>query len=317
MKRLIENKIVLITRKTRLDELVARFNTVNQARFYVEHLGADFSDYLAEDACYRDVLAETEKTLAQFGCLQKVDRSFLPNFLFGKQDIVVALGQDGLVANTLKYLSGHRLIGVNPDPKRWDGILLPFKSSDLSKIVPEVFIGKRGVKEITMAKATLNNGQSLYAVNDLFFGVKSHVSASYVISVGKTEERQSSSGLIVSTGLGSTGWFKSLIAGALGISQNLSESKSVIKKTPETVLKNFSWDAAYLYYTVREPFVSRTSSAQLVFGKVNKSRPLRLISQMPENGVIFSDGIEKDYLEFNSGTEAIVTVAEKKGYLVV
>ena len=42
-----------------------------------------------------------------------------------------------------------------------------------------------------------------------------------------------------------------------------------------------------------------------------------LISQMAENGVIFSDGIEKDFIEFNSGTKALVTVAERKGILVV
>ena len=41
-----DRKIVLIVRETRLDELKARFNTVQQAQFYVEHLGADFSDYL-------------------------------------------------------------------------------------------------------------------------------------------------------------------------------------------------------------------------------------------------------------------------------
>lgn len=49
MERKTENKIVLIVRKTRLDELISRFNTLDQARFYVEHLGADFSDYLMED----------------------------------------------------------------------------------------------------------------------------------------------------------------------------------------------------------------------------------------------------------------------------
>ena len=50
MDRLTENKIVLLTRRTRLDELVTRFNTVEQARFYVEHLGADFSYYQREHA---------------------------------------------------------------------------------------------------------------------------------------------------------------------------------------------------------------------------------------------------------------------------
>ncbi|WP_283815061.1 MULTISPECIES: hypothetical protein [unclassified Bradyrhizobium] len=40
-------------------------------------------------------------------------------------------------------------------------------------------------------------------------------------------------------------------------------------------------------------------------------------SLMPENGVIFSDGIEADRLDFNSGTEAQITVAEREGRLVV
>ena len=44
---------------------------------------------------------------------------------------------------------------------------------------------------------------------------------------------------------------------------------------------------------------------------------MNIVSQMPENGVIFSDGIETDFLEFNSGTHAVIKIAEKKGLLVV
>ena len=83
------------------------------------------------------------------------------------------------------------------------------------------------------------------------------------------------------------------------------------------VKTEFPWDADYLRFTVREPFPTRNTGASLVFGKVTASRPLVLISQMAENGVIFSDGIEKDFIEFNSGTKAVVTVAERKGILVV
>jgi hypothetical protein len=38
---------------------------------------------------------------------------------------------------------------------------------------------------------------------------------------------------------------------------------------------------------------------------------------MPENGVIFSDGIECDFLEFNAGMEARIDLAERRGLLVV
>src|SRR5687768_10128684 len=116
MNRLTENKIVLVTRATRLAELIARFNTVAQARFYVEHLGADFSDYQKEDETYRLALQQAQTFLSTLGRVQIVDRSFLPNFSFGPDDFVVVLGQDGLVANTLKYLNGQPVVGVNPDP---------------------------------------------------------------------------------------------------------------------------------------------------------------------------------------------------------
>jgi NAD kinase len=176
MDRLTENKIVLVTRRTRLDDLVARFNTVAQARFYVEHLGADFSDYQREHEQYYRTVAEAKSILLALGRVQTLDRAFLPNFIFGENDTIVVLGQDGLVANTVKYSAARPIIGVNPDPQRWDGVLLPFVVSDLATVVREVFANKRGIKQVTMAKTLLNNGQILYAVNDFFIGVKSHFS---------------------------------------------------------------------------------------------------------------------------------------------
>jgi len=311
MNRLTENKIVLITRATRLEELVARFNTLGQAKFYVESRGADFAEYEIEHNKYKSALAETEKQLLALGRVQIVDRGFIPNFVFGPDDTVVVIGQDGLVVNTLKYLKEQAVIGVNPDPERWDGILLPFRAQDVTRIVVEVFARKRKYKEITMAKAALNNGQAIFGVNDLFIGPKSHTSIRYQIEIGAAVEQHSSSGIIVSTGLGSTGWFKSIVAGAMGIGKVISKSFN-----PD-IPKNFAWDAKYLYYTVREPFPSKTSMATIVFGKITEKEPMKLISKMPENGVIFSDGIEADYLDFNSGTQAVIGIAEKKGLLVV
>lgn len=312
MKRLTENKIIIVKRKTRLDELIARFNTAGQAKFYIEHLGADFSDYLKEHEQYNVVISEVNDIISQMGPAQVIDRSFLSNFIFGKNDLVIAVGQDGLVANTLKYLSAQLLIGVNPDPKRWDGILLPFTVNDLKEIIPEVMKNNRPIKEISMAKAVLNDGQALYAVNDLFIGQKTHVSARYQIRIGSKKEQQSSSGIIVSTGLGSTGWFKSVLTGAVNIASFASNQHLMLQAD-----KHFGWGSDYLYFSVREPFPSKTSGISIVFGKVTKDKPLHILSQMPENGVIFSDGIENDYIEFRSGVEVTITVAEKKGQMVI
>ncbi|GGH41846.1 sugar kinase [Paenibacillus silvae] len=322
-----EHKLVLVKRRTRLEELIVRYNTVQQAQFYIERLGADFSDYIEEDRRYRQSIQLAQQQLSQLGRVQMIDREHVPNFIFGEQDIVVVVGQDGLVANTLKYVTEQPLIGVNPDPMRWDGVLLPFTVEDLSFIVPDVMRKQRALREVTLAKVELNDGQVLYGVNDLFIGRKTHVSARYEVRLGARSEHQSSSGIIVSTGMGSTGWFKSVLAGASGIVgsaawQQLSrtgsgEVASAAESAGSTNTSGFMWDAPYLYYTVREPFPSRTTAASLVFGQIHAKQPLHIVSQMPEDGVIFSDGVEQDFLEFNSGVHATIGLAEKRGRLVI
>ncbi len=312
MNRLTENKIVLITRKTRLDELISRFNTLDQARFYIEHLGADFSDYQREDLLYKQNLSQASRLLEQLGRLQIVDRAFVPNFIFGEQDSVVVLGQDGLVANVLKYLDGQPVIGVNPDPQRWEGVLLPFTVPQLKKVLPQVFRQQRKVKNVTMAQASMNTGETLFGVNDLFIGPRSHTSARYLLRTGAVSEKHSSSGIIVSTGLGSTGWFRSIVTGAAGIAANLEDKPPNINLS-----RSFAWDADYLYFSVREPWPSKDSAAGITFGKITRETPLQLDSLMPENGVIFSDGIEADYLAFNTGSTVTISLADKVGKIVI
>jgi hypothetical protein len=203
---------------------------------------------------------------------------------------------------------------------------------DLPKIMPEVVLRKRPMKSVTMAKAALNNGQAMYGVNDLFIGPRTHSSARYLIRSGKASETQSSSGVIVSTGFGSTGWLKSLLTGAATITQaagsilarqaaedlfaGANQDTSGRAKVRLNVKTEFAWDANYLFYTVREPFPTKTTGASLVFGRVTPETPLILESRMAENGVIFSDGIEKDFLEFTSGTQAVIGIAERKGLLI-
>ena len=84
-----DRKIVLVTRKTRLEDLIAKFLTAAQAKFYVEHLGADFSDYQREHDIYQAELHQALQALEQWGRYQIIERSFLPNFIFGDRKSVV------------------------------------------------------------------------------------------------------------------------------------------------------------------------------------------------------------------------------------
>jgi hypothetical protein len=314
MSATTERRLVIVVRPTRLDELVARFNTAAQARFYVESLGGAFDDYIAEHERYGAALTQTETALRSLGHVHRLQRAHLTNYVFGASDVVVALGQDGLVANTLKYLDGQAVIGVNPDPARWDGVLLPFAPSDVGAVMRDHLADKRPLSEITMAEARLNDGQTLHGVNDLFIGPRSHVSARYLIALNGRQERQSSSGIIVSTGLGSTGWLRSLYAGWAGMTRVLNLSPGTTEMEAEA---RFAWDAQELRFCVREPFPSRSTQAELVLGRIAGGATLTVTSLMPENGTIFSDGIEADCLAFNSGAIATIGVAERRGLLVV
>ncbi|MGO8792298.1 MAG: NAD+ kinase [Terriglobia bacterium] len=302
-------KIVIVTRRTRLQELVERFNTHSQAKFYIEHSGGDFADYEREDDSYQTALDLVRRSLDFELPHQVVDRALVPTYKFQKEDVVVTLGQDGLVANTAKYAGAQPIVAVNPEPSRFDGILLPFLPDQARAAVGQVLDAKAAFREVTLADATLNDGQRLLAFNDLFLGARSHVSALYRIVRGKRSETQSSSGVLVSTGAGSTGWISSVFNMASGVT-------SFCGGRPVTGIR-MPWEDRRLLYVVREPFISRHSQAGIVAGMLETGEELVLESLMPSGGAIFSDGMEADFLQFNSGAIVRVRAAEQRAHLVV
>ena len=213
--------------------------------------------------------------------------------------------------NTAKYLDGQPILPVNPDPTQIDGVLLPFDASNFTDAFQATLHREMSISAVTMAESRLNDGQSLLGFNDLFIGTRSHVSARYDIAVGDRQEFQSSSGIIVSTGAGSTGWLQSIYAGA----------SSVVKALGGHVIEpvnrgRLPWDTSELIFAVREPFPSKVTGTNLTFGVIDKHHPLTITSHMADNGVIFSDGVEADYLSFNSGATATISVADKKANIL-
>jgi len=313
MPKAVFDKIVIITRKTAQEELIERFSSESQARFYLERLGGSFDDYADAHHTFHQSLKLLNQSLPEVRC-QHIDRSFLPNFLFGPKDLVVVLGQDGLVVNTAKYLDGQPLVGINPDPTRFDGILLPFEAGHAKAVLRDAAVGNYSTHDLTMAQASLNNGQSLYAVNDLFIGFATHASARYRIAHRQQEENQSSSGIIVSTGAGSTGWSRSILTGASAVIEGFERRNKPFQKAREEY--RFDYRSEWLRFHVREPFVSRTSEASIILGTIDSQSPLTVTSRMPSGGVIFGDGVEQDFLTFDSGTTATITIADRKLRLV-
>ncbi|MEP0676717.1 MAG: sugar kinase, partial [Nonlabens ulvanivorans] len=263
--------------------------------------------YEIEDAIFKNSLNSLQTQLSKFIKNKTIDRQFVSSYIFSNKNIIIVIGQDGLVANTAKYSQGLPIIAVNPDTDRYDGILLPFNTNNFIEGVERVMTQNYQSKKMSFAEATLNDGQRLLAFNDLFIGASSHVSARYKITFKDQTEQHSSSGIIVSTPAGSTGWLSSIFNMAYGVTKMFE--KDLVSKQPKL-------RGSDLLFAVREPFKSIRTQTDLTAGII-RNDSLIIESFMPTNGIIFSDGIEQDFLRFNSGSIATIKQAKESANIVI
>ncbi len=291
-------RVVVVTRPTEYEALVARHGTREQARHFLLQRGRGV-DEIVERQHRRNAALETVLGAIPLRWRRaRVDRSDLSRFVFGPEDVVVVVGQDGLVANVAKYLGGQAVIGVNPDPSAYDGVLAAHPAEAARDLLPIAASGRAKVEARTMVEARLDDGQRLLALNEVFVGHRGHQSARYRITHGGREEAHSSSGVIVATGTGSTGW-----------------ARSIARQRAEIAWMPTPSDRRLVYF-VREPFPSVSTSTSLEAGTLDEHTALSLRSEMDDDGTIFGDGIEGDRLEFGFGVRVEVAVAPQRLHLV-
>ena len=285
-------RLVLVTRPTEREQLLASHGTRGQAAFFLESRGQSLEEVEGRHARQIEAMAAVRRAMPADWTLAEARRGDLERFLFTPQDVVVALGQDGLVANLAKYLDGQPVLGVTPDPAWTEGVLTRLPVGALPALLPAVARGEAAREHRTMVEARLGDGQSLAALNEVFVGHRSHQSARYLLRYDGQEEAQSSSGIIVATGTGLTGWARSILAAT-----NREAA--------------FGPEARRGIFFAREPWPSRTSGAALVAGEFGDEPALSLTSRMNEGGTIFADGIEQDFLRFDWGARVEIGLAAR------
>jgi NAD kinase len=291
-------RIVLVTRSTEYEQLLYRHGTRAQAAFFLESRDQSIEVIEAAHERVQQAVQAVESAIPTKWRRSRIERKDIDRFLFEPQDVVVAVGQDGLVANLAKYLSGQPVVGVNPDPALYDGVLVPHAPAAASELISAAGEGQVRVERRTMAEARLDDGQHLLALNEIFVGHCTHQSARYRLDWQGQQERQSSSGLIVSTGTGATGWARSIHL----------ERHSALSLPTHTEQR--------LVFFVREAFPSNATGTSLTEGQVGEGNELTVISEFNEGGVIFADGIEQDALEFHWGMRLRVGLAKRQLALV-
>ncbi|GJE81572.1 NAD(+)/NADH kinase [Methylorubrum thiocyanatum] len=289
-------RAVFVTRETDYELLIARHATRGQARFFLESRGEGLAQVEARHERFHAVLARARAAVPDEWRQALVRRADLDRFLFGPDDVVVAVGQDGLIANVAKYLGAQPVIGVNPAPDLYDGVLARNPVERLPRLLPASVAGDVALERRTMVEAVIDGTERLFALNEIFVGHRSHQSARYRIEAGTASEDQSSSGLIVASGTGATGWARS-ISEATGLDLSLAPDERAVG------------------YWVREPFPSVATATRLRAGKLTDA-DLVVTSRMNEGGVVFADGIEQDFLGFGWGRQVRIAPADRVLHLV-
>lgn len=290
-------RVVVVTRPSEYEELLVRHGTREQARFFLQQRDQNIDEVQGRHVVMELILTKVSQAIPMRWRRVRIARADLARFVFEPDDYVVAVGQDGLVANVAKYLDGQPVIGVNPFPGRNPGVLVRHEIDAFESLLRGAAEHRAQIEARTMVEARLDDGQHLVALNEIFVGHRTHQSARYRIAYAGKSEQHSSSGLIVATGTGATGWARSI-----------ARDRAVTLPTPT---------ARQLVFLVREAWPSPTTGTDLTDGPLDKSTPLQVTSQMNEDGVLFGDGIESDRLNFTWGQRATLTVAPRHLNLVV
>lgn len=293
-------RVVLVHRATELDELLARHATRGQAAFFLRSRGRSLDEVEERHERQRDAMATVSRAIPLDWRRGLVERADLSRFLFEPDDLIVVVGQDGLVANVSKYLQAQPVLGVNPDPARNPGILVPHSAAAAAELLdrgrPELVAAQ--AEQRTMVEAALDDGQTLIALNEIFVGPPSHQTGRYSLHLPDgREERQASSGMIVATGTGSTGWCRSV-----------AEERRTVLTLPAPCDGRLVW-------FVREAWPSPATGTGLTEGEVVGDQCLDATVES-DRLVVFGDGMEADALSVTWGQALQIRIAAQRLHLV-
>ena len=283
-------RIVVVKKQTDYERLTVRYSSGGNAAMALSSRGSNLETYAASNVRSASNIRRVQDHLPKQLPSEQIDFERAPLYAWAENQIVVLIGGDGLFVNVAKYITTQPVICINDDPVKTTGVVMKHKPDDINRLIDSVIDGTAKYKGVTLGKATTNDGQELLAVNDFMVGRLDHRSARYVISMDSRRETQSSSGVLVGAPLGASGWMSSVLNGSLWTND---------------------WGAETLMFYVREPFKSVSTGTSIRQGVIQHGE-LSIQSEMPEGGVIFSDGMMETYLEFTTGTTAKFSIADRK-----
>lgn len=225
---------------------------------------------------HRQVLNEIKRVFGK----NKLKASFCKRSKFNKKlggsyDLVLSVGGDGTLLRAAHSAQSAVIFGINSNRKKSEGALCSATIVDLKEKTQKAIEGNFVIRSFARARISFKNKSKSYdALNEVYVGSAiSYITSRYSLKFGKIKEKQKSSGIIASTGLGSTAWYSS------------------------SARESFSPENNELRFIVREPYRGRLSAFNLKKGSITGKQKLSLKLKMA-NAVAAIDSIIKIPLDY-------------------
>jgi len=201
-------------------------------------------------------------------------------------DLAISIGGDGTFLSAAHYIKDIPILGVNSNRERSEGALTTIDLSQLNKKLKEIIENKSLIKNYTREKVQIikknKKIDTELALNETFFGnVNPHHTTNYEIEYNSKIESQRSSGIVISTGTGSTAWYYA--AGGFP----------------------FSREKRQLRFKIRELYRRKLHKPTIKKGKMKKDEKLTIVSKM-NHAIIAIDSIRTYLINKNDKVEISV-----------
>jgi hypothetical protein len=287
----MKNKVLIVTKESKYEYERAKFNLSHDEIL---------RKYSGEKANVEAILKSHD---AQVASRQEL-RKLLPDSpvislsspdlrnIVNRYDTVIAFGGDNSFSYVSHFLDSIPIMGINSDPSRSVGALCAWDARRLDETIRSLQEGKFEIEEWTRLTAQLNGTTLSPATSEYFFGEDRRKDMSRHLMVYRgTEIETKGSGVIVSTGAGSTGWYDSAI-------RFLHPNGKNFLKTEEKAA-----------FVVTEPYRFRADPRHVYEGEILPDEEIVLHSLNDGSGYATSDCWEE--YDFFRGKRAAVKISEE------
>jgi len=181
-------------------------------------------------------------------------------------DLVISVGGDGTFLDASQFMYKVPLLGVNSNPAESIGHFCPIVSKQL-----QTFLEKKQYKIVNVSRlrVSIDGKQQAPVLNDvLITNIHPASTSRYTIQIGKQKEEQKSSGIWISTSMGST----AAILGAGGRRMNYKGTDFQVK--------------------IREPYINKGVRVKMDKIILDQNKEVKVLSKM-RDGVVFMDGTKR------------------------